>query len=1120
MIALDIFNSGNLFKATENLFAQLNIKLNSNTEQAFEAKAILNDFYKDRTPYTCINQVYFLGNIDDSVFENSIFNGYSFEEAKQQANNNYNGLMLFALELSKHPTRTEISELTRAFNRISQKMPVALLLRYEHFISVAISERFLYKQEWRQGEKVGKIIILRDINTQKTHEGHRRILQDLANHNAKNFNELHKVWLKVLNIQTLNKNFYERLVKWYELCFNDIKIDLRAASRILGKKIEDELKPQAVIRVIIRMMFIWFMKEKGLLPDKFFNKEYAKQFLKSENTYYNATLQNLFFAVLNKKIDERRFRKHNPQNRYDAESNDYGISDVFRYKDFFKDENKANDFVNQTKTIPFINGGLFQCHDYKFAGKDTVNNEKNTANNYIIDGFSDNKGEMAKISDGVIFELIGLFNDYVWTIEESTPTEQDIALDPELLGTIFENLIGFYNPETKENARKQTGSFYTPREIVEYMCTESLKEALKTKFPNLHTQIDELIEKNEDQLNFPDKTKMLAAITDLKILDPACGSGAFPMGMFMLMVRTIEKLQEHKTTYKNKLDIITNCIYGIDIQNIAIEISKLRFFISLLVDYQTPEHIEDFEVLPNLETKFVVANTLIDIDLKKSKNPLFEQELLNKCNELTKIFIPFTQAKTPKEKADIKNAFSEKKQELTALLKENNFGGDDVNKIADWNPFNVCYCSPFFDKTVMFGLKDGFDVVIGNPPYVSAPTMVETNPKVREAFVSSKNFTTLYQKWDLYIPFMELGLQLLTEKGIFTMIVPYPLTNQTYAKKIRELIVKSYNLIEIVDLNGTKVFENATVSNCIPFVTKSKSNNSCYISHIDEQKQISRTFRQTYSDLVQDEKTSVWNLTTNKRETSRHSEMNVLGDFCYISKGMVLNSDEKTAKREFSKDDLISETHDAVHCRKYIEAKDIEKYRVKKTRYLEYNTERCPNKLSRPTFRELYDNPKLMFNRLGDLMVFYDEDTKFLHSDSMFSAVLWKNLKNIDNKSIKASVKRYSRYSRKEMELYSKQVDLRYLLGILNSKYASVLLSNLRGGDYHIYPEHLRNMPIPLLSKEQQQPLIALVNQILSAKKENPVADTRKLEREIDGLVYGLYGLTEEEIGIIENKST
>jgi hypothetical protein len=477
--------------------------------------------------------------------------------------------------------------------------------------------------------------------------------------------------------------------------------------------------------------------------------------------------------------------------------------------------------------------------------------------------------------------------------------------------------------------------------------------------------------------------------------------------------------------------------------------------------------------------------------------------------------MPFTTAKTPSEKTLIKNDFEKKKNEIVNNP-HSQLDAKSKQMLSAWNPFNVCYCSPFFNSGIMFDISAGFDIVIGNPPYVSAPSMVTNNLELRRTIIESKRYTTLYQKWDLYIPFMELGLQLLKLNGVYTMIVPYPLTNQTYGRKLRELIIEQYNLTEIVDLNGTKIFDKATVSNCIPFISKNKNrNNNCIISNINEQRQITHSFCQSFSDLVQDKDTAVWNLTAEKREPNRHVAMNVLGDFCYISKGMVLNADEKTAKGEFTKDDLISETKDKIHSREYIEAKDIERYRVKKIRYLEYNTERCPDNLSRPTFRELYEQPKLIMNCLGTINTAFDEKEKFLHNHSLYCAVLWKDLEPVENKSISASVKRYSRFSRKEMEKLSKAVDLRYLLGILNSKYASVLLSNLRSGDYHIYPEHLRNLPIPLVSPIKQQPIIALVNQILSAKKENQPAEN--LEKEIDRLVYELYGLTEEEIKIIES---
>ena len=410
--------------------------------------------------------------------------------------------------------------------------------------------------------------------------------------------------------------------------------------------------------------------------------------------------------------------------------------------------------------------------------------------------------------------------------------------------------------------------------------------------------------------------------------------------------------------------------------------------------------------------------------------------------------------------------------------------------------------------------------MIGNPPYVSAPTQIANKHLAvqRDRIIASKKYKSLYQKWDLYIPFIELGNQLNCEDGITAMIVPFPLTNQLYAKVLRQMLVEESDLFELVDLNGTKIFENATVSNCIPFVRKTSASGKTWISHINEQKEIHRDFVQAKADLVQDEKTYVWNVTQEKRETNRHADMHVLGDYCYISKGMVLNSHEDSADVKFKKADLISETKDKIHSRKFLEGKDCGKYVVNRIRYLEYNTERVPEKLSRPTFRELYTTPKLMFNRLGELQVFFDEIGDFTTSDAMFVCLKWDSLLDVENKSIASSIKKFSTMPRSEMEKLSKTVDLRYLLGIMNSRYASVLLTNLRGGDYHIYPEHIRNIPIPSATPAQQKPIIDLVDQILAAKKADNTADTTELEKQIDALVYKLYGLTDEEIRSIVGK--
>lgn len=310
---------------------------------------------------------------------------------------------------------------------------------------------------------------------------------------------------------------------------------------------------------------------------------------------------------------------------------------------------------------------------------------------------------------------------------------------------------------------------------------------------------------------------------------------------------------------------------------------------------------------------------------------------------------------------------------------------------------------------------------------------------------------------------------------------------------------------------------------------RSEESKSTWISHINENLEIRRAFLQPHADLVQDEKTLVWNVTQEKRETNRHADMHVLGDYCYVSYGLRPNSDEKTAKGEFKKEDLISETQDSVPRRKYIEAKDIEKYKINRIRYLEYGTERSPAKLVRPTFDEWFNPSKLFFNRLGDLVGTMDTENHFLHNDSIIGAALWKDLQGGENKSIASSIKKFSTMTRAEMEKLSQTVDLRYLLGIMNSRYASVLLTALRGGDYHIYLEHIRNIPIPPATKTQQKPIIALVDEILRLKAQNDTGShseeakateesTTALEREIDMLVYKLYGLSEEEIKVVEGE--
>lgn len=655
-----------------------------------------------------------------------------------------------------------------------------------------------------------------------------------------------------------------------------------------------------------------------------------------------------------------------------------------------------------------------------------------------------------------------------------------VALPVEVLGNIYEKFLGseinFKNVknghtvtvEEKPEIKKAGGVFYTPTYIVKYIVEQTIGKKLANCTPENASSIT--------------------------ICDPACGSGSFLVGAFKYLLNwyldkyTKNKTEENKNLKTGKLisvkngielsiqekkKILTTHIYGVDIDAQAVEVTKLSLYLQMLEGEGKQENSlfreSDMHVLPYLGDNIKCGNSLIGSDFYASQNlSLFEEEAMYKVN-----------------------AFDWEK-EFSQIFK-----------------------------------NGGFDCVIGNPPYVSAPNMVSMMPEQREAISKSPRFKTLFQKWDLYIPFIEMSLDFLKKDGLYSAIIPYPFTNQTYGKLLREKIINEYNLLEVADLNGTKIFDHATVSNCIPVVEKAKPSGKCVITHINDQKQIIPFIEQTYEKLVQDEKSAVWNLTAEERNTNRHANMHVLGDFCYISKGMVLNSDENETKGKFVKADLISETQDEIHCKKYIEAKDIDKYFINRVRYLEYGTKRVPDRLSRPTFPELYNVPKLLTNKIGELKAIIDSEN-FLCDQTNRICILWKDLHCVENKSIASSIKKFSKLTREEMEKLSETVDLRYLLAIMNSKYANELLDGIRGkGNIDVNPEYIRNIPIPSATQSQQQELANLATLMMDAVKRQQEAksDQEKnickmrieaIDAQINAKVYNLYNLTKEEIAIVE----
>ncbi len=873
------------------------------------------------------------------------------------------------------------------------------------------------------------------------------------------FNEYRKQYADFIQYIT-GKRFEKVGSKWAEKVKGESNAVLMSAFNFDEKVIRNYIK-----KMMGRLTFLHFLQRKGWLCGDLNYLQNLFERSPYQDDYLDSVLEPLFFGILNTKPEQR--------------------------KPVFEHYNWDMALLKEWESIPYLNGGLFER-----------DKEDEPKSKFPADYFK---------------RLFQFFSEYNFTIDENDPNDAEVGVDPEMLGKIFENLL-------EDN--KDKGAFYTPKEIVRYMCQESLIAYLETNTSIAKEKIRQFVlSPDENVAEIPEnkKPKLLEALKEVKICDPAIGSGAFPMGLLNGLLSCREAL-EHLDVPRSEIkrSIIHNNIYGVDIEKGAVDIARLRFWLSIVVDE------EKASPLPNLDYKIMQGNSLVEsfmgVDLNNlsykttskkddTDNGLFDDEKVLLQKQVSRLLTKYYSCSDHDEKKTIQQEIQ------VAINKQLEVQSFDPLIIKILKDVNLAGNSQFFLWHTWFSEvfnrpngKSGFDIVIGNPPYISSKTQL-SNPilaEQRNSLVASGKYSCLYQKWDLYIPFIEFGInQICSTNGVCAMIVPYPLTNQIYAQKLREMILTKFHLFELVDLNGTKIFNNATVSNCIPFIKRTKGENTT-ISNIDEKLHITPSFTKSYKDLIQDEKTYIWNVSNENRDSNRHSDMLTLGDLCYISKGMVLYSEDGL----FTNEDLISNTPDSIHCRPYLEAKDMDTYAINNIRYIEYDTHRVPDMVSRPTFRELYDRPKLMFNCLGKMKVMIDYSNQFVCQQGIRVALLWNDLHGVENRSILTSIKRYSRLSRCEMEKISTSFNMYYLLGILNSKYAAQLLTNIRGGDYHIVPEHIRNIPIASATVDVQNKVAEIVLKIIDLKRTQQ--NTSILETEIDKIVYSIYGLTDAEIKIIE----
>ncbi|MDD2983734.1 MAG: Eco57I restriction-modification methylase domain-containing protein [Crocinitomicaceae bacterium] len=784
MNSISKFHSESFINALKAFFEELKVPVDYLADEPASAVDVLGERFKaTNEAHKLIEDVFALGMVNDAIFEGTETFKNLAQVKKLKAD--YDGLLLFGVTLKNRKdglpiTRSHLAEITRAFNRTFPYTPVTIIFKYGNLISFANSERIKYKQEWREGEKVGKVSLLKDIDTNQPHRGHIAILKQLVipttgSKAVKSFTQLYYYWQSVFSISVLNKNFYEDIIAWFNKAVKDIKIpDQNSGS---------EKHKDFTVRLIARLIFIWFLKElkvvkDGLLLPEFENGEENDLIKpKSKGTaYYKFILQNLFFNALNSEKKDR----------------DKKVFDVYAAN--FSDEKAIKDAIFFS---PYLNGGLFDIHPNDWCDLGKVNNAFAVPDTLFLDR---EKG------------LNSILARYKFTIAENTPLEEEIAVDPEMLGRIFENLLAEQSDDTKEAARKNAGAFYTPRPVVSYMCRSTLLKHLDTEIK-------------------PENSKtIIHKLLETTVLDPACGSGAFPMGMLEEMMQVLttvdpegkvwvaemmkskdEQFREHisemfadgQIRYVKKLGLLRSCLFGVDLLEYAIEITKLRCWLSLIVEQRVDFSKENYNLkpLPNLEFKFYKKNSLFRFYKDQNLNNLIDQidnekllkELVNLENQYfitksdrhgTKEEIKEKIVKLLERVVDsqsdnitkqlnsvrsginhlVSNRAAEK--EIAKLRKKEKALAEELGNLAIFKNTIKDY---FIERVVFPGIfnkeskNPGFDIVIGNPPYV--------NTKLISSMGISKKLEEEYGFCDdLYNHFTFRGLELLKSGGLLSYI--------------------------------------------------------------------------------------------------------------------------------------------------------------------------------------------------------------------------------------------------------------------------------------------------------------------------------------------------------------
>lgn len=929
-------------------------------------------------------------------------------------------------------------------------------------------------------------------------------------------------------------------------------------------------------------------KESELLVGAFHNTEYFKDWGSGK-----------------KKFLRELFEKHKKEDKNNGKTFFEDYLEPLFYNNFSEDRGEKQYSAEFNCRLPFLNGGLFDPYgDYNW--KDTIFNLDDSL-------FSNDK------NDGIL----DIFDRYNFTINENDNYETEVAVDPEMLGKVFENLL-------EVSDRKSKGAFYTPREIVRYMTNESImnyllscleKKGISKEDLEYLFNLGEFTKEYDEQIFEKDYLKdeevlkrgifgmprniiiyskeIDELLKKVKIADPACGSGAFPLGILNEIVRArnvltfymnmievlkekdeknywsrLDKKQKSRTPYKLKLYAIQNSLYGVDIEPSAIDITKLRLWLSILVDSTN----NDVRPLPNLDFNFMIGNSLIDefegmklfdetlLDdkvlekkvkkVKKAENmKLFrgieevQQDILNEIFVKQSLFFNENNSNRKKE---LKNDIEELENNLIKLTLTENGNHKKLEEIEKGRKERR---KPYFlwklEFAKVFKENGGFDIVIGNPPYIGEGKNKDVFLPVQETSFGKKYYIG---KMDFWYFFTSLGIELLKENGTLSYIAPNNWLTTAGGKKMRNHIMKETIIKEFIDFGDYMVFENASQQTMVflleknkekniikicfskilfnkevlvdleKFLLKNKSDNYVYyISNIDRKKYIEDSNIVFLNNII-DTITSKIKLQENFKFSADEITNGIHPHHAIVTKkmleqlknnykigdGIFVLTDNEIKKLSLNENEkkLLKPLYESELLTKYTYKKDNHKYII----YTDSSFKDISQMKEYPILKKHLDNFKEVITS--------DNKPYGLHrarKEEFF----------IENKivSLRKTSEPYFCYLDKPSyfmaEFYilkTDRIDMKYLTGLLNSKLVAFWLrymGKMQGSNYQIDKEPLMNIPLKIADENIENKIIDLVDEIIELKKLNK--DTQTLEEKIDEMVYDLYGLIEEEKELIRN---